>query len=223
MFVPAAPRFRRLFSAATFVLALVALAAVALPTGLAAQSSSTLSKKEQKRLKKEWKTKARAFVKNPIALRDNQDYFKKKIDELNKLIAERDVRLQEQEQKLAEAEAMKATIAALQGENATLKQAVEEAAKAPRGADMRGLVFKVQIGAFRLFNLAQYIQDTPGLAAESGGELNKYTLGVFKDLATAEAFRKDIRRMGIRDAWTVAFRDGVRIEMKQAKAELGIK
>lgn len=219
MIARSAPLFRRLLTA----LSLVAVVAVAFPTGLAAQSAKPLSKKEQKKLKKEWKTKAKAFVKNPIALRDNQDYFKKKIDELNKLIAERDVRLQEQEQKLAEAEAMKGTIAALQSENATLKQAAEEAAKRPQGPDLKGLVFKVQIGAFKLFNLAQYIQDTPGLAAESGGELNKYTLGVFRDLATAEAFRKDIRRMGIRDAWTVAFRDGVRIEMKTAKAELGIK
>ncbi len=213
-----APLLTRLLS-----LSLLAALCLSLPTGLAAQSTATLSKKEQKKLKKEWKAKAKSFVKNPLSLRDNQDYYKKKIDELNKLIAERDVRLQEMEQKVSEAEALKGTVTALQAENASLKQAAEEAAKAPRGPDLKGLVFKVQIGAFKLFNLAQYIQDTPGLAAESGGELNKYTLGVFRDLATAEAFRKDIRRMGIRDAWTVAFRDGVRIEMKQAKAELGIK
>jgi hypothetical protein len=98
-----------------------------------------------------------------------------------------------------------------------LKAAYEAEKKQARLDVMPGLVFKVQIGAFRLFDMRKYAQDNPFFEAEALGDVNRYTVGRFRDLALAEAFQKDIRRLGIRDAWIVPFKDGVRITMREAK------
>jgi hypothetical protein len=211
----------RLVTALSIVVGLSAGITLTLSTPVAAQSSKPMSKKEKKKLEKEWKAKAKAFAKQPLSLRDNQEYFKKKVDELNKLIAERDAKLFEQEQKLSEYDALKASLAVMQNENTELRKAYEASKETQTKRITPGLTFKVQIGAFKNFDLSRYLSETSGFEGESGDALNKYTLGDFRDMANAEAFKKDIRKMGIRDAWIVAYRDGIRIDMKQAKQELG--
>lgn len=218
------PRLAACIRLITVLLMAVGLASgitVVLSTSVVAQSSKPMSKKEKKKLEKEWKAKAKAFAKQPLSLRDNQDYFKKKVDELNKLIAERDAKLFEQEQKLSEYDALKASVAVMQNENTELRKAYEASKETQTKRITPGLTFKVQIGAFKNFDLSRYLSETSGFEGESGDALNKYTLGDFRDMANAEAFKKDIRKMGIRDAWIVAYRDGIRIDMKQAKLELG--
>jgi hypothetical protein len=98
-----------------------------------------------------------------------------------------------------------------------LKAAYEAEKKQARLDVMPGLVFKVQIGAFRLFDMRKYAQDNPFFEAEALGDINRYTVGRFRDLALAEAFQKDIQRLGIKDAWIVPYKDGVRITMREAK------
>ena len=40
-------------------------------------------------------------------------------------------------------------------------------------------------------------------------------------MATAEAFKKDIQKMGIKDAWIVPYIDGVRVTMTEAEKFMG--
>ena len=75
-----------------------------------------------------------------------------------------------------------------------------------------GVVFKVQIGAYREINLTE--DNSPSFSAEKG-DLNKYTIGVFKDYWEADTFKKYIREMGVKDAWVVSYRDGARVDIKE--------
>jgi hypothetical protein len=178
----------------------------------------------QKALKKEWKKKAKQYVKNPLALKAREEGFQQQIQNKDQEIEELTKRNQELQERIAELEnqlrARQYSYDSLQSEVTRLKAAYEAEKKQTRLDVMPGLVFKVQIGAFRLFDMRKYAQDNPFFEAEALGDVNRYTVGRFRDLALAEAFQKDIKRLGIRDAWIVPFKDGVRITMKEAKALL---
>ncbi len=178
----------------------------------------------QKAAKKEWKKKAKQYVKNPLALKAREESFQRQIqnkdqeiEELTKQNRSLQARIQELEDQLR---AKQYSIDSCQSEIVRLKAAYEAEKKQARLDVMPGLVFKVQIGAFRLFDMRKYAQDNPFFEAEALGDINRYTVGRFRDLALAEAFQKDIKRLGIRDAWIVPFKEGVRITMKEAKQML---
>lgn len=175
----------------------------------------------QKQLKKEWKKKAKSYVKNPLALKAREESFQKQVQERDRQIEELQRRNRELAEQVAQLEdqlrARQYSFDSLQSEVLRLKAAYEAEKKQARLDVMPGLVFKVQIGAFRLFDMRKYAQDNPFFEAEALGDINRYTVGRFRSLELAEAFQKDIKRLGIRDAWIVPFKDGVRITMKEAK------
>jgi len=41
-------------------------------------------------------------------------------------------------------------------------------------------------------------------------------MGNFKDIKNAEAFKDDVRKLGIKDAFVVAYIDGTRVTMEEA-------
>jgi len=175
----------------------------------------------QKALKKEWKKKAKQYVKNPLALKAREEGFQRQLQNKDQEIEELTKRNRELQERIAELEnqlrARQYSYDSLQSEIVRLKAAYEAEKKQTRLDVMPGLVFKVQIGAFRLFDMRRYAQDNPFFEAEALGDINRYTVGRFRDLALAEAFQKDIKRLGIKDAWIVPYKDGVRITMKEAK------
>lgn len=175
----------------------------------------------QKQAKKEWKRKAKQYVKNPLALKAREEGFQKQVQDRDNQISELQRRNRELAEQLSNLEdqlrARQYSVDSLQSEVMRLKAAYEAEKKQSRLDVMPGLVYKVQIGAFRLFDMRKYAQDNPFFESEALGDINRYTIGRFRDLALAEAFQKDLKRLGIRDAWIVPFKDGVRITMKEAK------
>jgi len=82
-----------------------------------------------------------------------------------------------------------------------------------------GVFFEVQIGAFEHFDLEKYREGLAKLNIDYSGELDQYTMGKFRDLDLAKDFVRDIRRMGIKDAFIVAKIDGKRVTVKEAQEE----
>lgn len=78
----------------------------------------------------------------------------------------------------------------------------------------KGVVFRVQIGAFEGFDISDYSQDKSDFNIEKDGKVTKYTLGYFTDYWEADKFKKYVRAMGLKDAWIVAYRDGKRVDVK---------
>jgi hypothetical protein len=76
-----------------------------------------------------------------------------------------------------------------------------------------GIVFKVQIGAYKGVKLND--DNSASFGKEEKGDLNKYTIGVFKDYWEADTFKKYLREMGVKDAWIVSYKDGQRVDIKQ--------
>jgi len=173
-----------------------------------------LSKKE----KKEWKKKAKEFAKNPANLKtlvetkqvvetDNSS-LKGQVTTLNGQVSDKNAMIADLEDQISK---MRSELTSTKAELAQLKEAPPV-----NSLDFsKGVVFKVQIGAFKNKDLSKYFNNNPnfgGEATEKGEQ--KFTIGVFRDYWEADKFKKYIRDMGVKDAWIVPFRDGQRVEIK---------
>ncbi|MFP4090236.1 MAG: Ezrin/radixin/moesin family protein [Cyclobacteriaceae bacterium] len=207
---------------------IVALFLIALTVVPEVSQAQELSRKERKRLKKEQKRKLKELKKmDPSefsALQEKQQELKQQAasleSELNTLKGQADSKdseirqlndqIRRLENQLSEA---KAEIQAMQEQatqNVPLSNQYDE-----------GLVFRVQIGAYRDKTLEPYLANSETLNADSTESgLQTYTLGNFRDYWEADKFKKYLRAMGVRDAWIVPYRDGTRVELKEVLESL---
>lgn len=80
--------------------------------------------------------------------------------------------------------------------------------------DVRGVTFRVQIGAYSSINLGQY-SGQENFNVENAAEMQKFSVGLFKSYREADALKRYLQQMGLKDAWVVAYRDGSRVDMKE--------
>jgi hypothetical protein len=84
-----------------------------------------------------------------------------------------------------------------------------------------GLVFKVQIGAFRNPIPQNHFKGfAPIMAEDAGNGITRYTAGLFKTFNMANEAKKSIRSIGYSDAFVVAFMNGERININEARSML---
>ncbi len=178
------------------------------------QVFAQLSKQE----KKEWKKKAKTYAKSPANLKEfteaketadtDNSALKTQVSTLNKQVSDKNARIAELEDQLSR----------MRGELTSAKAELAQLKEAPAANSMdfsRGVVFKVQIGAFKNKDLSKYFNNNPnfgGEAVEKGEQ--KFTIGIFRDYWEADKFKKYMREMGVKDAWIVPYKDGVRVEIK---------
>lgn len=85
----------------------------------------------------------------------------------------------------------------------------------------KGIVFKIQIGAFEKIDITSQANTTKtDLSAENAQNVKKYTLGYFRDYWQADKFKKCLQNQGITDAWIVAYKDGKRVDVKDVLKEV---
>jgi len=181
------------------------------------QVFAQLSKKE----KKEWKKKAKEYAKNPANLKslteekqvaDNTVSSQKtELTQLQSTVSDKNARIAELEDQLSR---MRSELSLAKAEIAQLK-----ATPIINPMDFsKGVVFKVQVGAFKNKDLSKYFDNNPNFGGEAGdkdkNEPQKITIGIFRDYWEADTFKKYMREMGVRDAWIVPYRDGTRVEIK---------
>ena len=172
-----------------------------------------LSKKEAK----EWKNKAKDLKKNPDQLKqiyDDNASMKDEITGYKRQIASLESDLKTKNSSIDQlTENMKNLQAEL---DAAKQKAADLSNQKPTGPvyDDSGVVFKVQIGAFRSKDLSKYFNNTENFSGESADSVQKITLGRFRDYWEADTFKKYLREMGVKDAWIVPYKDGTRVAMK---------
>ena len=175
--------------------------------------------------KKEWKKKAKEYRKNPASLKtlseekQTADNTVAKqngdIKQLQSTISDKNAKIAELEDQLAR---MRSELTTAQAELAALK-----ASPPVNSMDFsKGIVFKVQVGAFTNKDLSKYFDNNPNLGGEAGGkdEPQRITIGIFRDYWEADTFKKYMRDMGVKDAWIVPYKDGVRVEIKDVMDEV---
>ncbi len=187
-----------------------------------ASTQATYAQKEAKQLRKEWAKR----LKNTDPLE-----FKKLIEEREEA-AEELKRLNDSTADLKRKLDSKSFEADTLRKSLTTLRANIDVASAPQvntidatrvGLQRRGishtegLIYKVQIGAFKNKNLEKYLDNHVNFSGDIDDDgTKKYTLGYFNDYWEADNFKKYLREMGVRDAWIVSYKDGKRVSMKDA-------
>ncbi len=175
-------------------------------------AQAQMSKKE----KKEWKKRTKSLEPEQYKtlLEENQS-LKSQVSTLKNQTSDFDSKLADKDSQISE---YQETISSLRSDLSSTRKQLQDASSAPAkpaGIDASvGVVFKVQVGAFKNKDLTKFAQDNENFSAEADGDVNKYTLGVFKDYYEADAFKKYLREMGVKDAWIVSFKDGQRVPIK---------
>lgn len=189
-----------------------------LALGTISTSFAQLSKAE----KKEWKKKAKTYVKAPETLKNLIEENQSLSGQVSNLqadnsnfqsrISDKDAKISEMEDDMTK---LRSDLGSAKKEVREMKaSATAEPAKGKRPS-MKGVVFKVQIGAFRNKDLSKYFENNENFTGETDEDgTQKVTLGQFADYWEADTFKKYLREMGVKDAWIVPYKDGARVAIK---------
>lgn len=174
---------------------------------------------QDKASEKEWKKKLKEM--DPMV-------FKNKMTELDSLRKEEERQgaeideLRTKNEELTKVnESQKQTIDSLKAiahskpAKSTTTTGLVAAKTAPVSTANSGVVFKVQIGAFKNKALEKYFNNTKNFSGDVDNDgTKKYTLGHFIEYWEADNFKRYLREMGVADAWIVAYKNGERVDIK---------
>lgn len=179
-------------------------------------ATAQLTKKE----KKEWKKKLKKTSPEQFKrMYDENASLKSEVSSIQGQLSSMQGSTGEKDAKIAELteqnRKMEAQVNAAKKAIAKAKQDAESQPASSGGIGEDGVVFKVQIGAFRNKDLSKYFENNENFGGETDEDgVQKITLGKFRDYWEADTFKKYLREMGVNDAWIVPYKDGTRVAMK---------
>lgn len=99
----------------------------------------------------------------------------------------------------------------------SMNQEVENTNTSGSAGSLNGeKVYAVQIGAFESKDLSLYSKNFVNFKEIKSEGYNKYALGNFETLEEAKVFRREIVRLGFKNAFIASYRNGERIKIEEA-------
>ena len=200
-----------------------------LTASLAFGQMTKAEKKAHKKEMKEWKTRKKKMsnedfkqlMEDQIKLKASAAGAVSDIESLENQVANKDRQIGDLQKQVTR---MQAAYQSAQRELDNLKAAPVQPVYNPdliNGEDFsRGVVFKVQVGAFRKVDLEKYANTSKDFTQEDGESLRKYIIGNFRNYEDANVLKRYLREMGVNDAWIVPYRDGQRVPLKEVVPEI---
>ncbi len=194
---------------------ILSLTALALCFVFTYDASAQMSKKEAK----EWKKRIKQLQPEQYKqLLDENKSLKGQVTSLRTELGNVDDRIAEKDEQIlsyqSQVSDLRNELTRVQSEAQAQPQQVVSNEPASNIDEARGVVFKVQIGAFTQKDLSKYKDNTRNFSEEEEGGVRRYTIGVFREYWDADTFKKYLREMGVKDAWVVSYRDGQRVPIK---------
>lgn len=169
---------------------------------LATLAAQPMSKAQKKEIKKELKS----YMKSPEDFEKMKARYEKQIKDMKTEVEE--ANLERDRCKLL----MKSEIQNCEDSINNLRSlltAKEETVKSTKS--LSGTVYGVQIGKYKFFDVTAYFGQDKYLNAFSTDAGFEYVALHFKTPKEAEAFAKDVQKMGIKDAFVTKYIDGKRV------------
>lgn len=177
---------------------------------------------------KEWKKTAKEYQRNPqalISLTSERDRLRTENADLQTRINsvqsqqlewENRITQLENENKLLLSDLQNAqeSIRQLTQDKAMLAEKTATAAKQP--AAPTGLVYRIQIGAFKKNRVEESLATSDEMKLEDADGMQKVMVGLFTNYEDAKQLMNSLKKMGVKGAWIVPYRDGQRISLKEA-------
>lgn len=110
----------------------------------------------------------------------------------------------------AENQSLRNQLNNMQSQLAIVTQQMQES------SDDYGIWFRVQIGAYEERRIDNSLETTDQLSLETRNDLQKIALGRFRVYEDAKQLQTQLQEMGLKDAWVVSYKDGVRIPVEEA-------
>ncbi len=178
-------------------------------------ASAQMTKKEAK----QWKKRIKALSPDQYkSLLEENKSLKGQVSSLKKEVNGVDGRIKDKDDQIAQYQDQ---VSSLRRDLAAAKKAVPAKTASDDGDDMKvakmsqkGVLFKVQIGAFKKKNLSKFSKNNPAFTTDTKDGLMKYSVGTFRDYWQADTFKKYLREVGVKDAFIVSYRDGKRVSIK---------
>lgn len=150
---------------------------------------------------------------DPLALKalyEERDQLKSDVEGTKSQLQAKDDKIAELEKQITEVKANTIKMPAEANETDVSSSGYTRGAANPQG-----VIFKVQIGAFKNKDLSKYFENNKNFSGDVDADgTKKYTLGYFSDYWEADRFKKYLREMGVKDAWIVPYKDGKRLNIK---------
>lgn len=83
-------------------------------------------------------------------------------------------------------------------------------------APYNGIIYQIQIGAFKKFSVKLQSDDFSNLSEYSVDDYNKYAVGKFSSYADAITSKKNLKKIGFKDTFIISFYKNKPIDIKKA-------
>lgn len=178
-------------------------------------SASVSAKELTKEQKKQIKEKLKEYKKHPEKYDSMIKRYKETIDSNEAEITRRKETIDQLSNSYAE----------LQGKMASLSRDLKELQNKPvpkcpdcpsaSSIPSKGVIYKVQLGLFKKFDMNGYFTKPKFVGVESVDKMNRYVISYFDDKAESERFVKDLRKLGLKGAFSAKYEDGQRVFEKK--------
>ncbi len=185
------------------------------PVDLSAQDGE-LTKEEKKR----WKDAAREYRRNLPALKalvEEHEYYQsenrqlqQQVNDLNAQISNRERTVDDLQEQIA---GLNQRLMVAEASNQQRDVVVVEPPQ-PVASSPQGVVYRIQIGAYENNQLDPNLSNTDDFRLETYGNLQRVIIGELRNYNNALTLRDRLREMGVSDAFVVAYRDGVRVDVE---------
>lgn len=188
-------------------LLLLLIAALTFNVAFAQKADKKAAKKEKKAVKK----KLKSYMKDTESFTNMVDGYKEEIEE-----------------KETKAEELKSFNNTLKDDNTELNKqilaltnqlndkqiALEDALKAAKSANFSdvGTEYRVQIGAYRNFDLTPFLTDNQFIGYKKVDGVYQYYIGAWANADDAFAFAQEFNKLDIDDSFVTKYVDGVRVD-----------
>lgn len=172
----------------------------------------------------DWQARANEYKKNPAALQGLVESCNETEERANRLQGELSALRNQATSSQGNAQSALNEVASLRSQLADAQTQLSTARAALANRDevvtdqamVSGVIFRVQLGAFAENKVDGNLATGDALDLQDQNGLQKVVVAQYRTYANAQQLRDKLRKMGAKDAFIVAYQDGVRIEMKDA-------
>ncbi|MCB0630760.1 MAG: hypothetical protein KDD15_13525 [Lewinella sp.] len=191
-----------------------------------AQAQEKLSKEEKKELKELLKK----YKKDPLALQElsqSVDMYREQVQDVeakNNILTSENQMLENKVQQLEQSNmALNNQLATAQDAISQISQentTMESRGSEDNSMDLMGTLFRVQIGAYQKNYIPEGLDTADGsMTLEQADGMQKVMVGQFRDYQAAKELMGHMKKIGLRDAWVVAYVDGNRVNLNEVVAK----
>ncbi|MFZ9044246.1 MAG: Ezrin/radixin/moesin family protein [Cyclobacteriaceae bacterium] len=204
---------------------LLVIGALTWATDGVAQMSKSEKKVWKKRIKQLEPEQYKALIDDNKSLKGQMNSLQTELSGVDQTIADKDDQIEQLQSQVSDLRA-EVNNAKAQAQRAVAEvrqeQPRQNTQKGTQVNDQVGVVFKVQIGAFKKKDLSKYKNAGSNFTADKNADgLQTYALGVFRDYWDADTFKKYLREMGVKDAFIASYKDGKRVPIKEVLESVG--